>query len=350
MATIYDVARAAGVSPKTVSRVMNGVAPVKARTRETVQSAMQRLGYVPSTAARTMRSHRTGLVGLVTGAISGQPVGGPSGLPDLQIVQGIQRVLAEAGLTLLISDTGGDSARVSPLFRTLRAHRVEGLFYVADHHQRVELPEDARAERLLLVNAFDDSETRCVLPDDVHGQRALTEALIAHGHRRIGFLTLPTDLVAHRLRLEGYRLALEAAGIGFDPTLVIDADRDGSPAERAALSAAIDALLSLDVPPTVLCCGNDRLAVTVYGILRARGIAVPEAMSVTGYDDYRVISETLYPLLTTMELPYGRMGEQAARLMLEDLRGGATATHEDTCTMVQGELRWRDSVTPGPAM
>jgi LacI family transcriptional regulator len=109
-------------------------------------------------------------------------------------------------------------------------------------------------------------------------------------------------------------------------------------------------LLSLDVPPTVLCCGNDRLAVTVYGILRARGIAVPEAMSVTGYDDYRVISETLYPLLTTMELPYGRMGEQAARLMLEDLRGGATATEQDARIMVRGEMRWRASVTPGPAI
>ena len=227
---------------------------------------------------------------------------------------------------------------------------MEGLFYVADHHQRVALPEVARAERLVLVNAFDDAGTRCVLPDDVHGQQALTEALIAHGHRRIGFLTLPTGLVAHRLRLEGYRRALAAAGVGYDPALVIDADRDGSPAERAALMAAIDALLSLDAPPTALCCGNDRLAVTVYGILRARGIAVPEAMSVTGYDDYRVISETLYPQLTTMELPYGRMGERAARLMLEDLRGGAPAPQDGACILVRGELRWRASVTPGPAL
>jgi LacI family transcriptional regulator len=351
MATIYDVAKLAKVSPKTVSRVMNGDAPVNVRTRETVRAAMERLGYVPSTAARTMRSHRTGLVGLVTGAISGQADGGgASGLPDLQIVQGIQRVLAEAGLTLLISDTGGDAGRVSPLVRTLREHRVEGLFYVADHHQRVELPEVARAERLVLVNAFDDAGTPCVLPDDVHGEQALTEALIARGHRRIGFLTLPSGLVAHRLRLDGYRLALEAAGVGYDPALVIDADRAGSPAERAALSAAIDALLSLDVPPTVLCCGNDRLAITVYGILRARGIAVPEGMSVTGYDDYRVISETLYPQLTTMELPYGQMGERAARLMIDDLRGGATAPEENARITVRGELRWRVSVTPGPAI
>src|SRR5688500_14716289 len=108
MATIYDVARVAGVSPKTVSRVMNGDAPVNARTREIVEAAMAQLAYVPSSAARTMRSTRSGLVGLVTGAISGPASGGAaSGLPDLQIVQGIQRVMGDNGITLLISDTGG---------------------------------------------------------------------------------------------------------------------------------------------------------------------------------------------------------------------------------------------------
>lgn len=127
MATIYDVARVAGVSPKTVSRVMNGDAPVNVKTREIVTSAMSQLGYVPSSAARTMRSHRTGLVGLITGAISGSnAVGESSGLPDLQIVQGIQRVLAENALTLLISDTGGEPGRIPQLVRTLREHRVEG--------------------------------------------------------------------------------------------------------------------------------------------------------------------------------------------------------------------------------
>jgi LacI family transcriptional regulator len=348
MATIYDVARAAGVSPKTVSRVMNGDAPVNIRTREAVEAAMGELGYVPSSAARTMRSQRTGLVGLVTGAISGRPAaGGASGLPDLQIVQGIQRVLAESGMTLLISDTS-EPHRVPHLVRTLREHRIEGLFYVAAHHQRLELPEAARAERLVLVNAFDDAGTPCVLPDDRHGQQALTGALIAQGHRRIGFLTLPARLIAQGLRLEGYARALTEAGIGYDKALVAEADREGALEERAVLQAAIDRMLALGDPPTVLCCGNDRLAVAVYGILRARGVAVPEAMSVAGYDDYRVISETLFPTLTTMELPYGGMGEAAARLMLQELRGNDPMP-AGTRIEVRGALRWRDSVVPGPA-
>ncbi|MER2508116.1 MAG: LacI family DNA-binding transcriptional regulator [Amaricoccus sp.] len=346
MVTIYDVARVAGVSPKTVSRVMNGDAPVNAKTREIVTRAMGQLGYVPSSAARTMRSHRTGLVGLVTGAIARPNAAGEAGgLPDLQIVQGIQRVLAESGLTLLISDTGDEPGRIPQLVRTLREHRVEGLFYVASHHQQIELPELARVERLVLVNAFDAAGTPCVLPDDTDGQRALTAALVADGHRRVGFLTLPEGLVARGLRLIGYRRALEDAGIAYDPVLVADADREGAPEARATLQSAIDAMLALEAPPTVLCCGNDRMAVAVYGILRARGVAVPEQMSVAGYDDHRVISETLFPTLTTMELPYVGMGEAAARLMLGDIRGKEPLVR-GARIVVRGGLRWRASVTP----
>jgi LacI family transcriptional regulator len=349
VATIYDVARLAGVSPKTVSRVMNGDAPVNARTRESVEAAMARLAYVPSSAARTMRSNRTGLVGLLTGAISGPgSSGGATGLPDLQIIQAIQRVLAANGRTLLISDTGGEADRIPALVRTLREHRIEGLFYVAAHHQRVTLPAIAQAERLILVNAFDDAGTASVLPDDEHGQHALTAALIERGHRRIGFLTLPAKLIAQRLRLDGHRRALREAGIGCDEALVVAADREGGPGEREELQRAVDGMMALPQPPTVLCCGNDRLAVTVYGVLRARGIAVPEAMSVAGYDDYRVISETLFPPLTTMELPYGRMGEVAAGMLIGALHGGEAAP-EAARILVQGALRWRDSVVPGPA-
>jgi len=349
LATIYDVARAAGVSPKTVSRVMNGDAPVNVRTKEAVQAAIGQLGYVPSSAARTMRSTRTRLIGLVTGAISGpQAAGGATGLPDLQIVQGIQRALGEAGLTLLISDTDGDAGRIPLLVRALREHRVEGVFYVANHHQRIKFATAALAERLVLVNAFDDAGTPCVLPDDRQGERDVVAGLIARGHRRIGFLTLPPSLVAYGLRLEGYRQALAEASIDWDPALVIDADRDGAPEERIVIQAALDSMLALPEPPTVVCCGNDRMAVTVYDVLRGRGVAVPQEMSVAGFDDYRVISETLHPQLTTMELPYTRMGEAAARLMLKELRGGEKA-HKGTRILVKGDLRWRASVVAGPA-
>lgn len=346
MATIYDVAKAAGVSPKTVSRVLNRDAPVSESTRRVVEAAMERLAYVPSNAARTMRSNRTGLVGLVTGAISGSPTGGePSGLPELHIVQGIQHALSEGGITLLISDTGGRHGRVPELVNSLRRHRIEGLIFVADRHREIRLPDGMPSDPTLLVNCFDDADTPAVLPDDAHGQETLTAALIAHGHRRIGFLTLPETHIAARVRLQGYVRALTAAAIDYEPRLVAPVAADQMPDYAPSLSAALDRFLTLDAPPTVLLCGNDCMALAVYGHLRSRGIRVPEDMSVAGYDDYRVISETLFPQLTTMELPYAAMGARAGKAMLA-LLSGAEPEQMSAPTYVRGHLRWRASVLP----
>ena len=133
MATIYDVARIAGVSPKTVSRVLNGDAPVGKSTREVVEAAIAQLDYVPSNAARMMRSQRSGLIGLITGAISMSPEPTqPAGLPELFIVQGIQKSLANSGMTLMIADTGGVVEKAAPLIDTFLRHRVDGLIYVAE--------------------------------------------------------------------------------------------------------------------------------------------------------------------------------------------------------------------------
>ncbi len=165
MATIYDVARVAGVSPKTVSRVLNGDAPVKKHTKEAVNKAIAELGYVPSTAARAMRSNKSGLVGLITGAISLSPNRSENaGLPDLYIVQGIQRAMEASGKTLLIADTGGQMDRVPQLIRTFEEHRVEGLLYVADHHREVSLPPVSPTTKMVLANCFDERARRRFCP------------------------------------------------------------------------------------------------------------------------------------------------------------------------------------------
>ena len=345
--TIYDVARSAGVSPKTVSRVINRDALVRDKTRDRVERAIAELGYMPSRAAQAMRSTQSRLVGILTGAVNGRhSAGAASGLPAFLIVQKIQSMMAAQGITALISDIDGQTDRIPQLLRYLGEHRVEGIFYVAEHHQLVELPWQSDRP-LVLVNAFDDHGTPCILPDDVQGQYELTNALIAQGHRQIGYLTLPERLIAQKLRLEGHNRALHDAGIAVDPRLIIAGDEEGECSEREHLSNALDHLLALEQPPSVLCCANDRLAITIFGMLRARGISVPEQMSVAGYDDYRAISETLYPQLTTMELPYQAMGDAAARLMLGKLREDQTLT-AGTRIAVKGELRWRASVIPGP--
>jgi LacI family transcriptional regulator len=345
MATIYDVAKAAGVSPKTVSRVLNGDAPVGKATREAVTAAMERLGYVPSNAARMMRSNRSGLIGLITGAISGTPSQlTPAGLPELLIVQGIQQAVAHTGKTLMIADSGGLRERVPHLIKTFVEHRVEGLIYVAGYHQEVDLPRLLGSTPIVLANCFDAAGTPAVVPDDRRGEADLVRSLIRAGHTRIAYLTLREDIVATALRRAGYAEALAEAGIAYDPALVEGCEMpEDEEAEAQLLWDAIDHMLRLPEAPTVFCCGNDRMAMRVYGILRARGLNVPGDISVAGYDNNRVIAETLFPPLTTVELPYRAMGARAVQRLIGLISG--QGREESGPAIIAGPVHWRGSVT-----
>ena len=344
MATIYDVAKRAGVSAKTVSRVMNGDGPVGATTRETVEQAMRDLGFVRSNAARMMRAQKSGLIGLITGAISAKnQTGIRRGLPDMIIVQGIQSAMAEAGMTLMIADTAGNQDRVPHLIDTFLSHKVEGLIYVAEYHQEVSLPQVPAETPMVLVNCFDQRGTPAILPDDRRGQRDLVSRLIAEGHRRIGYLALRSNMVAGQLRPAGYRDALSTAGIAFDPALIEHCDFDLADFGPQMLWDTITRMLALPNPPTVFCCGNDQMAMLVYGILRSMGLKVPEQISVAGYDNYQVIAEALFPPLSTVDLPYSTMGLRAAQRLLDMISGESREDH--SATLVTGAVFWRNSVT-----
>ena len=343
MSTIYDVARLAGVSPKTVSRVLNADGPVGDKTREAVEKAMRELGYVRSNAARMMRAQKSGIIGLITGAIStkNQPLT-QQGLPDLFIVQGIQRALDPSGMTVMIADTTGRKDRVPHLVDTFLSHRVEGLIYVAEYHQEVNLPALPDDTPLVLANCFDNRGTPSVLPDDRRLQADLVRRLIAAGHRRIAFLSLRPDMAAGRLRPQGYRDAMAEAGLPVDPALLVHVDFDQPVIGPEILWDTIDRLLRLDVPPTVLCCGNDQMAMMVYGILRSMGRKVPDEIGVAGFDNYRAIAETLYPPLTTVDLPYNALGARAGQLLLDLISGDGRK--EQNPVLVAGPVNWRGSV------
>jgi LacI family transcriptional regulator len=341
VATIYDVAKAAGVSPKTVSRVMNGDAPVNQATREAVEKAMIELNYVPSSAARTMRSQRSGLFGMITGAISTTHQFEDTGLPEIYLVQGAQRVIAQSNRTLLIADSGGQADRIPALLQTFREHRVEGVLYVAEYHREVSLPANLRDLPLVLVNCFDAHDTPAILPDDEGGQFALVDGLIKRGHRRIGYLTLPEQQIASGLRVKGYARALQSNGIEFDEQLVQVGALPTAANEFDLLWDALDRVLRAE--PTVICCANDKMAMRVYGLLRERGIAIPQQISVAGYDDYRMIAEHLHPGLTSAELPYAAMGARAADKLLR-LINGTTKPSEPNRELVSAPVAWRESV------
>lgn len=169
---------------------MNGDGPVGRETREAVEAAIADKGYVPSNAARMMRSQKPGLIGVITGAISTAKklTSRPAGLPD----------------------------RVAPLISTFLQHRVEGLIYIAKFHKKVELPRLPLGTPMVLANCFDDIGTPSILPDDERGQHDLVARIAAAGHRRIAYLTLRNGISATPLRLQGYRAALAEAGIAYE--------------------------------------------------------------------------------------------------------------------------------------
>lgn len=341
MTTIYDAADAAGVSPKTVSRVLNGEGPVNEKTRALVTEAIDRLNYVPSQAARMMRLQKSGVIGVVTSAISGEVTGTAGGLPEIYILQGVQRVLSEAGKIAMIADSGADDQRLPALIRSFAERRVEGLVIISSHHRQLSLPDASSGIPLVLANCFDGSGISAIVPDDHAGQRDCVSGLIERGHRRIAFLTLPEGSLATQLRTEGYRAALDAGGLPVDPKLIRAAPHD---ADDQELASTLDVLLAGDLPPTALCCGNDHMAIRVVGLLQRRGIRVPEDLSIVGFDDHRLITEHLHPRLASVELPYAAIGRRAAERLLERIADTGIAGSGAAVERLIGPVHWRETV------
>ena len=200
MPTIYDVANRAGVSPKTVSRVLNNDAPVKDATRLAVEEAMNALGYIPSSAARALRSQRSGLIGVITGLMDTHPTATQAvhgGLPDMFLTQGIQQIAAQLGKTVMVADCGGDATKLPILMRQFQEYRAEGMIGVSHSHLQIKLPFQPNCP-MVLLNCFDEENTPAVLPDDAANQYQLTAQLIKHGHQRIAYITPPEFIVGCR--------------------------------------------------------------------------------------------------------------------------------------------------------
>lgn len=345
MANINDVAQLAGVSIKTVSRVINNEPSIRDSTRAKVEAAIEKLEYRPHAGARAMRSSKSGIIGLITGVLSAashDPL--ESGLSELHLLRGVQEACREDGKTLMIADSPGSAEAVSKLLRQFESHRVEGVIYAADHHQQVLFPH-SDSFPLVLTNCFDALGTPAVVPDDTQGQGIAVDYLIRSGHRRLAYVGLPDELVASRLRLTGFLNAARRAGLDerdlswrqcgpFDPARPF-----------ADLPALLAELTGQPKPPTAYCFGNDLMAMRALAWFRDQGIRVPEDVSVVGYDNDEVLIRHMEDPLTTVTLPYRDMGREAYRWLSDILRGKATA-QADRPRRVPSELIIRGTVRP----
>jgi LacI family transcriptional regulator len=323
-----DIAQRVGVSRTAVSFVLNNRddGSVSPATRERILRVAEELGYRPHAAARALAAQRSGLVGLVTEIVT-SPFG-------METVKGAQDRSWQDGKFLLIAATDGNPEFERAAIEKLLEQRVEGLIYASGFHREVTLPPIAFDVPTVLVHCFDASgRLPSIVPDEEGGGHGATRHLIEAGHRRIGFINLEPGTAAARGRLAGYHRALTEAGVVPDDDLVmsVDSSADGG-------YAAACALLDLTDRPTALFCGTDRIAMGAYDAIKERGLSIPADVAVVGFDNQELIAAYLRPKLTTVALPFHRMGTRGVEMLGAALAAGQPITTEQVtvgCPLVE---------------
>ncbi|GCE77120.1 LacI family DNA-binding transcriptional regulator [Cellulomonas biazotea] len=320
-----DVARTAGVSVATVSKVVNGRYGVAASTLSRVQEVIDELGYEASLGARSLRSHRTNVLGILVAEF--EPY-------STELLKGASAAVGATGYELLAYSGGGtggvgwERRYLSRLSGTL----IDGAVIVT--------PTVVEAHAGVPVVAVDPHTGPSGLPtvdaDSFAGAVQATEHLLGLGHRRIAFLGGRPDLESARLREDGFRHAMAAAGVPVDEDLV----RVGGYRSETA-DQPTHALLARDEPPTAVFAANDLSAIHVVEVARSLGLRVPDDLSVIGFDNVPE-SALVTPPLTTIAQPLQQMGAEALRLLVDLIDGKERPVHVRLPT----ELVERSSTAP----
>jgi len=309
-ATLRSVADAAGVHTSSASRALDPAKRhlVGSEVADRVQAAARRLGYRRDDTAVSLRTGRSGLVGVILPDIV-NPVFGP-------ILSGIEAVLERRGYVAFTANGGTDERHQVEVARRLIARRVEALILatVCNDDPVVALCLAADMPTVLVNRAEARSRVPAVVSDDVRGMELAVEHLVGLGHRRIGHIAGPAHLSTGTLRREGFERAARAAGLRTS-----DAVATASSYTREAGRAATAALLDRH-DLTAIVAANDLLALGVYQDLAARGLSCPEHLSVVGHNDMPLV-DMVDPPLTTIRISHREMGEEAARLLLARIDG-----------------------------
>lgn len=304
--TIVDVARAAGVSVSTVSRVVRKHADVKAATRARVQQAIDALGYQPSAIARALVSGRTRLIALIVSDIA-NPF-----YP--QLARSVEKEAKRSGYTVVICNTGDRASETRRYLERLLQQGLDGVIHASVSHDE-EIVRDLVSDRRRVVftnRAPEDPQASYVVSDNEGGAGELTRYLLGKGHRRIGFIAGPAFAKNAVARIEGFRSVMTAAG---EPDPLV-AEGDFSAAHGA--EAALTWCRGTDDPPTAVIAVNDSVALGALEALIACGRRVPEDVALAGFDGVRLAASPLINL-TTVDQHIERMGQRAVRVLLRQL-------------------------------
>jgi DNA-binding LacI/PurR family transcriptional regulator len=328
--SIKDIARLAHVSHSTVSRALRDSALVNPQTRELIHELANRHGYRPSLVGRSLVTRQTMTIGCAVTSIS-DPFAGP-------VVNGIEDIANQHGYSVLLANSSADPARELQAVRSFQERRVDGVLVAVSRVGALYAPQLAELQiPIVLINNQSAGEyLYSVAIENVTESRRLVHHLISLGHKRVGYIGDKLGFHSDVERLAGYRSALEEAGIEFDPGYVVHGDSH----PEGGLTA-MNKLLEVSPRPTAVFCYNDLTALGAYGALAAKGLSIPDDISIVGFDDL-FFSRYLRPALTTIRQPMLEMGRLAMSMLL-DLLSGKSA---DRNLKVYGELMVRGSSAP----
>ena len=323
--TIHDVAQLAGVSPATVSKVMNNTPYVSEETRARVLAAAQKLNFRPNRIARSLKMSRTSTLGLITDDLEG--------VFTMSMMRGVEEVASEQGFSVILSNSYGDMTRERAHLEVLLDKKVDGIIVLSGYRVRQRGAPALALGDLPVVYLYQytyDLPVPCVIPDDFGGAVTGTQHLLSLGRRRIGVINGPTHYEATQKRLAGVQQALHDAGVVFDHALV----RVGKWYETSGYELAHE-LMRLPNPPDALFCMSDSIAVGALSALHELRIRVPQDVALIGFDN-RNFAAHQRPPLTTVALPLVEMGRLAGNLLLKAISEGTESAelHRVTCPLV----------------
>jgi LacI family transcriptional regulator len=326
--SITDVAKAAGFSIATVSRVLNGSDyPLSEETRLKVLEVAKQMGYRPNLIARSLRLEQTYTVGIIVENILSPFT--PA------IIRGIHDRLMEFDYLSIILNSDSDVTAEADAIERLGMRQIDGIVFVESHiRSSVEVSALINKPHLFVHRLFNSLGVNSVVPDDRYGARLAVKHLVRLGHRRIAYINGPEGWDATANRLTGYGEELLASGIEYDPALVYQGDWQVQSGYRAAQQ-----LLALPQRPTAVFAANDLMALGVIYAAQEVGLDVPNDIALVGYDD-RDFTGFMRPALTTIQMPCEKLGRVAADSLLHLIKGEAAVIQP---TMVQGELVVRQS-------
>lgn len=326
--TVIDIAREAGVSKSTVSLVLQGSSTPREETRDRVNEAIKKLGYVYNRGAANLRQAKSKIIGIIVNDLTN------SFFAELAV--GMDLIVQSAGYVQILANSGEDVARQAQIIASMREHGIAGLIVCPARGTR---PADLKGlvdsglPVVTAVRGVSGAKVSSLLAENRAGAKAAVRHLIDLGHRHIAFIGGFSDVAVFGERTGGYRDALEEAGIPFDEGLVVL-----SPPTRAGGAEAVGQVLSRrDGRPTAALCFNDAVAFGVMDGLRSWRLEPGADFSIVGFDDV-LEARAAVPALTTVSVNPQRMGQQAAQLLFKQINAG-TAEPESVRTAVRLMVR-----------